>query len=107
MGHRDPGYTVYGRGTNGAGDVLLLGFSLVSGSSFTVRNEHGSGTAAWITGTLTALGMQGSWQLGQQEIWCSYGFFLVFVSCVSVGIHCEGGVVAWITGTLAMPGTQG
>ena len=73
MGHRDPGYTVYGRGTIGAGDVLL-GFSLVSGGSFTVRNEHGSGTAAWITGSLVAPSVQTHGLPQPKDRWPYYSF---------------------------------
>ena len=33
--------------------------------------RRGGGAAAWVTGVLAAPGTQGSWRLGQQEIWCS------------------------------------
>ena len=39
-----------------------LGFALV-------RARCGGGAAAWVTGVLAAPGTQGSWQLGQQEIY--------------------------------------
>ena len=36
-----------------------------------VRARCGGGAAAWVTGVVAAPGTQGSWQLGQQEIYCS------------------------------------
>jgi len=36
-----------------------------------VRVRYGDGTAAWVAGVLAALGTQGNWWLGQQEIQCS------------------------------------
>jgi len=33
-----------------------------------VRARCGSGATAWVTGILAALGTQGGWWLGQQEI---------------------------------------
>ena len=35
------------------------------------RARCGGGAAAWVTGVLAAPGSQGSWRLGQQELWCS------------------------------------
>lgn len=58
----------------GAGDVLLLGFSLVSGSCFTVRTEHGSGTDAWITGILVAPSVQAHGLPKPKERWPYYSF---------------------------------
>lgn len=57
------------------------------------------GTAVWIAGNLTASGTQGSWQLGQQEIWYSLGIFLPSDNSVPMGFEHGGGTVAWITGT--------
>ena len=36
-----------------------------------VRARCGGGAAAWVTGVLASPGTQGSWWLGQQELWCS------------------------------------
>ena len=36
-----------------------------------MRARCGGGAAAWVTGVLAAPGTQGTWWLGQQEIWCS------------------------------------
>ena len=36
-----------------------------------LRAKCGAGVVAWVTRVLAAPGTQGSWQLGQQEIWCS------------------------------------
>ena len=36
-----------------------------------MRVRCGGGAAAWVTGVLAAPGTQGSWQVGQQEIYCS------------------------------------
>ena len=35
------------------------------------RARCGGGAAAWVTGVLASPGTQGSWWLGQQELWCS------------------------------------
>ena len=36
-----------------------------------VKARCGNGAAAWVAGDMAAPGTQGSWQLGQQEMWCS------------------------------------
>ena len=47
LDHRDPGGAKYtGKpGAMGAGNMVLIGFSLASGSSAPVRTKHGGGTA--------------------------------------------------------------
>ena len=63
LDHGDPGRTMYlgEPATVCIGDMVLLRFFLASGSSASVRIEHGDGAAAWIAGTLVAPSMQGCW----------------------------------------------
>ena len=49
---------------------LLLGLPWKTWAC-TLRAKCGAGVVAWVTRVLAAPGTQGSWQLGQQEIWCS------------------------------------
>ena len=46
-----------------APEAALEGLSLSP-----VRARCGGGAAAWVAGVLAALGTQGGWRLGQQEI---------------------------------------
>ena len=71
MDHRDTGSVRYiGKPVvRGAGEVVLLGFFLASGSSVPVGIKHGGGMVAWIMGTLAMPGTQGWEQLLSQEIW--------------------------------------
>ena len=71
MDFRDLGRPKYAGGpvARGVRDMVLLGVFLASGSSALVGIEYGGDIAAWITGTLAMLDMQGSWRPLVQEIW--------------------------------------
>lgn len=45
----------------GTGGMVLLGFFLAFGSSAPARTNCGGGVVAWIVGTVTTPGAQGSW----------------------------------------------
>ena len=54
----------------GTRDMVLLGFFLASGSSAPARTDCGGSVVAWIVGTVTTPGAQGSWSPRAPEMWC-------------------------------------
>ena len=108
MDHRVPGSGRYSGepAARGAGDMVLLGLFLTSGSSASVGIEHGGGTAAWIMETLVMSCTQGRQFPLVQEIWYYYSFFLASGSSVLLRIECGGGVAIWIAWILEAPSVQ-
>ena len=75
--------------------LLHVGFPLGSATevalgglgSASVKARCGGGTAAWVAGVLVAPGTQGSWWLGQQEIYalerCDHQFWPICSSILA------------------------
>ena len=73
LGTLPPGFNFSFISTSACGSTTgVCSWGCPGGFGFVpVKARCGGSTAAWVTGVLAALGTQGSWRLGQQEMQCS------------------------------------
>ena len=102
--HRGSGSTRYSGESvaRSAGNMVLLGFFVASGSSFPVGIKCECGGVAWISGIPAVPGTQGGKWLLSWDM-ALIGLFLASGCFAPVTIEHGGGTAAWILGTLMVP----